>query len=185
MVISQPAVYCLAASKSRLADSVLGRWLRALARPEPVIELGAHVAFAAVADAAPPVVPTAPPTPDPPDATLASDPGDPPLTATERRARAAALRGLFLARQRRFAAAEGAFAEAIRLDPALDLATVPTFWDLERSAHEAVVRVYDEGGQGRRAAILAARLHERFRPRLVPRPLARRDAPAPTPAGTV
>lgn len=178
MVISQPAVFCLVATKSRLADGAFGRWLRALTRPEPVIGPKADIAAAAATPEAPPALAsTASPGADP-----TAGPEDLPLTATERRARAAALRGLFLARQRRFDAAERAFAEAIRLDPALDLATVPTFWDLERSAHEAVVRVYDEGGQGRRASLLAARLHERFRPRLVP---TRPDSAAPTPATTM
>ena len=50
-----------------------------------------------------------------------------PLSAEERRARAAALRGMLLARQRRFGPARRAFAEAIKHDPALDLASVPTF----------------------------------------------------------
>lgn len=170
MVISQPAVLCLAASQSRLTESNFVRWLRRWGRSRPTTPIAPVTA---------PVVESAPeppsPAPDIDDPTAA----DVPLTAAERRARAAALRGLLLARQRRFQAAEQAFAQAIRLDPELDLATVPTFWDLERSAHEAVVRAYDEAGQGHRAAVLAARLQERFRPRLVRR---RPDGIAPSPA---
>lgn len=174
MVISQPAVYCLAVSKERFVDSSLVRWLRSLANPEPIVGET-----------------RATPRPSPrPIAAESVGPGDQapesaPLTAVERRARAAALRGLLLARQRRFDAAERAFAEALRLDPDLDLATVPTFWELERSAHEAVVRVYDAGGQGRRAALLAARLQQRFRPRLVPARPAPASRPDPSPVGSL
>jgi hypothetical protein len=176
MVISQPAIYCLEASKSRLADGFVVRWWRrlgrgrasaAVSRPEfPTFS----PADATRTDAVAPVPPV-PTVAEPVAAVGAVSPEAQAenLTATERRARAAALRGLFLARQRRFPAAERAFAEAVRLDPALDLATIPTFWDLERAAHEGIVRVYETEGHGRRAAVLTARLRERFRPRLVPR----------------
>lgn len=169
MVISQPAVYCLAVSKGRFIDSALVRWLRALGRPEPIIGVTAPAAPHPVETYSAPI------------ANAATEPTTSPLTATERRARAAALRGLLLARQRRFDAAERAFAEAIRLDPALDLATVPTFWELERSAHEAVVRVYDAHGHARRAALLTARLQQRFRPRLLPTRASLAVAPDPSP----
>lgn len=92
---------------------------------------------------------------------------DAPLTAQERRARSAALRGLLLSRQRRFTAAQSAFTEAARLDPDLSLESVPTFWDLERGAHEAVVRAYTEVGRTYEASMLASRLRTTFRPRLV------------------
>ena len=92
----------------------------------------------------------------------------PQLAAHERRARAAALRGLFLARQRRFVSAQRAFTEALQLDSALDLATVPSFWKLERAGHEAAVRAYETVGRGRDAAILASQVRTTFRPRLVP-----------------
>lgn len=90
-----------------------------------------------------------------------------PLTAQERRARSAALRGLLLSRQRRFARAQAAFTEAARLDPALSLESVPTFWDLERGAHEAAVRAYYEVGRSYEASMLASRLRTTFRPRLL------------------
>lgn len=93
-----------------------------------------------------------------------SAPCSPP--ADRRRADAAALRALLLARQRRFPAAAAAFAEALRLDPTLDLTSVPAFWDLERSGHEAAVRAYEEVGREREALILAAKLRRTFRPRL-------------------
>ena len=91
-------------------------------------------------------------------------------TATERRADAAALRALFLARQRRFAAAQAAFAEALRLDPGLDLPAVAGFWELERSGHEAAIRAYEAVGREREALILAAKVRQTFRPRLAPVP---------------
>lgn len=99
-----------------------------------------------------------------------------PLTAQERRARSAALRGLLHGRQRRFEAAQAAFTEAARLDPELTLESVPTFWDMERGAHEAAVRAYTEAGRGSDASLLASRLRTTFRPRLVS---PRRSAPSP------
>ena len=93
-----------------------------------------------------------------------------PLTAQERRARAAAYRGLLLGRQRRFSAAQAAFAEAATLDPLLALESIPTFWDMERGAHEAAVRAYIAAGREREATYLASRLRTTFRPRLVPAP---------------
>ena len=93
-----------------------------------------------------------------------------PLTASERRARAAALRGLALSRGRRFVAAEVAFTEAARLDPGLDLSRTPGFWSLERAAHEAVIAAYDTADRAGDAAILRARVKSTYRPRPV-RPL--------------
>lgn len=89
------------------------------------------------------------------------------LSAPERRARAAALRGLLLARQRRFAGAQAAFAEAVRLDPAFDPTAMPTFWELERAGHEALVGAFLAADRPRDAEALAARLRGTYRPRLV------------------
>lgn len=89
------------------------------------------------------------------------------MSPTERRARAAALRGMMLARQRRLDAAEAAFMEAARLDPSLDLTAIPTFWQLERGAHEATIRAYVASGRQRDANELTARMRTVFRPRLV------------------
>jgi hypothetical protein len=93
-------------------------------------------------------------------------PDDPmPLAANERRARAAALRAMVLSRERRFAAAGAAFAEAARLDPVLDLTRTPAFWTLERAAHEAAIDAYAQAGRERDAAVLRARIHSTFRPK--------------------
>lgn len=88
-----------------------------------------------------------------------------PLSAAERRARAAALRGLTLSRGRRFSAAESAFAEAARLDPALDLTRTPGFWALERAAHEAAITAYLAAGREGDAALLRARVRSTYRPK--------------------
>lgn len=90
------------------------------------------------------------------------------LTAGERRARAAALRGLAFARQRRYDAARSAFAEAAKLDPVLDLTRTPGFWNLGRGAHEAVVAAYLDAGRERDATVLHARIQRTFRPRPLP-----------------
>jgi hypothetical protein len=96
-----------------------------------------------------------------------------PLAANERRARAAALRAMALSRERRFAAAAAAFAEAARLDPVLDLTRTPAFWTLERAAHEAAIDAYAQAGRERDAAVLRARVQSTFRPKpLRPRPQA-------------
>jgi hypothetical protein len=103
-------------------------------------------------------------------APVAVDPAAP-LAANERRARAAALRALALSRERRFDAARAAFAEAARLDPALDLTRTPAFWKLERAAHEAAIDAYLQAGRERDAAVLRARVQSTFRPKpLRPRP---------------
>ena len=88
-----------------------------------------------------------------------------PLSANERRARAAALRALALSRGRRFDAAGAAFTEAARLDPLLDLTRTPAFWTLERAAHEAAVDAYVQAGRERDAAVLRARVQSTFRPK--------------------
>jgi len=94
-----------------------------------------------------------------------------PLAANERRARAAALRAMALGRERRFDAARTAFAEAAGLDPLLDLTRTPTFWRLERAAHEAAIDAYLLAGRERDAAVLRARVQSTFRPKPVrPRP---------------
>ncbi|MGH2618685.1 MAG: hypothetical protein ACRDJC_25945 [Thermomicrobiales bacterium] len=88
-----------------------------------------------------------------------------PLTADERRARAAALRALALSRGRQFGAARAAFTDAARLDPRLDLTRTPAFWTLERAAHEAAIDAYVDVGRDRDAAVLRARVRSTFRPR--------------------
>ncbi len=169
MVISQPALVCAYATWERLVGGPVSLWKR----------LGTRRRRRADAVVPPPAddsASVAVVTGQPPAADESSDAGAPPLTATERRARTAAFRGLLLARQRRFAADAMAFAEAVRLDPALDLTAIPTFWHLERGAHEAAVRAYEAIDRPREAAMLTARLRSTFRPRLV----RSRPKPAPT-----
>ena len=99
-----------------------------------------------------------------------------PLTANERRARAAALRALAFSRARRFDAAQAAFQDAATLDPALDLTRVPTFWSLERGAHEAAITAYTGAGRVGDAAVLRAKVQSVYRPK----PLRARNAAATT-----
>jgi hypothetical protein len=172
MLITQPALICLEAT-----------WHRLLGRPivdEPAVR---HIAPDDT-DAA--VVPALAPANEdvafvaaaqPLSATVSIDVGPPvdasgagPLTANERRARAAALRALALSRGRRFASAQAAFAEAARLDPSLDLTRIPGFWRLERAAHEAAIDAYDDAGRARDAAVLRAQVRSTFRPKPVRAP---------------
>lgn len=137
-------------------------------------------ASAAVAVAESPTV--VPPEPDPP--LSESDAGvrleleafapEAPATATDlaagldaRRAQAAALRALLLARQRRYAEAESAFAQAAGIDRTLDLGALDGFWELERGAHQAAIRAYEAVGRHRDAMVMRATLDGRYRPRLV------------------
>ena len=85
----------------------------------------------------------------------------------QRRLRAAILRAQMLSRQGRFIEAEAAFSEAMALDPELDLARYPTFWELERGGQESAVRALQGAGRSREAMVLRARLENRYRPRLV------------------
>ena len=91
----------------------------------------------------------------------------PTLSADQRRARAAALRASLLARQRRHEEAGRAFAEALALDPEIDLTEAPRFWELERAAHRAAADAYEAVGRTRDAMTLRGRIDLRFRPRLV------------------
>lgn len=165
MIITQPAWMCLVATGRRLTGQ---RPVKpapsppesALSQPNPAVQPVAAVALAKI---------------EPQRASAAAEgstavAASTPLTASERRARAAALRGLALGRQRRFDAARAAFAEAARLDPLLDLTRTPGFWRLERAAHEAAIAAYDDSGRDRDAAVLRARVRSTFRPKPV-RPL--------------
>jgi hypothetical protein len=176
MVISQPAIYCLEASKSRLADGFVVRWWRrlgrgrasaAVSRPEfPTFSPADATRTDAVAPV-PPVPTVAEPgrggwrgVPRTPGRELDGD-----RAARPRRR----LARLVPSPSTPFPGGGARLRGGGPPRPALDLATIPTFWDLERAAHEGIVRVYETEGHGRRAAVLAARLRERFRPRLVPR----------------
>lgn len=123
----------------------------------------------AQAEAMPETVDAATPEPAEPPADpepTAADAGDA-TAADRRRAGAAILRAIMLARQRRFAEAEAAFADAAERDPDLDLARVPAFWELERGGQDAAVRALDAVGRRRDAMVLRARVENRYRPRIV------------------
>ncbi|MCC6313594.1 MAG: hypothetical protein IT337_06240 [Thermomicrobiales bacterium] len=84
-----------------------------------------------------------------------------------RRTQAALLRAMLLARRRRFAEAEAAFAEAASLDPGCDLTATDGFWELERAGHDAAAHAYETSGRPRDALLLRAKIDARYRPRLV------------------
>lgn len=88
----------------------------------------------------------------------------------ERRARVAAVRGMFNARCGDYEAARLAFSDAAR-EPAVSLADVPGFWHLPRAGMTAAVLAYEDVGRIRDAAALGAEITHRFRPRpLRPKP---------------
>jgi hypothetical protein len=133
MMISQPALICLEATWQRLlgrrvVDEVPG------GMPAPNLSNVEAIGAANLSANDRPASPLVSSVPveymdakSPPD--IAVNPRvDAPLTANERRARAAALRALALSRGRRFDAARAAFTEAARLDPTLDLTRTPAFW---------------------------------------------------------
>jgi hypothetical protein len=97
-----------------------------------------------------------------------------PLTVGERKARAAAVRGLVNARDGRFDKARALFTEALTHDPSLDLTQIPTFWKLPRGGQDAAVEAYHESGMIKEAKVLSSNLNYHFRPKLVrrrPRPV--------------
>ena len=172
MVISGPAAVGLEQAWARIERAVSVGWTLAWSRvrggdaqsmPAVAASLASGAAFAPVEASTPPER-VAPSRPRPEQEDQAE-----PLSAEERRARAAAVRGLMLARKRCYGTAQAAFAEAAALDPELDLARVPTFWELHRAGQETVVRAYEEAGRSRDAAVLAATLRHTYRPRPVPR----------------
>lgn len=87
------------------------------------------------------------------------------LSGHEQRARVLALRGLSQARDGEYERAQTTFASAARLDPQLDLALLPSFWDLPRRAHEVAIAALHDAGRRRDAAALTATVKTRFRPR--------------------
>lgn len=174
MLITQPALICLETTWHRL----IGRAVNDEPEARPCVpEAGIAAETSVLASvteemAVAACTQTLPETADP-QATLSTEEGGAgPLTANERRARAAALRALALSRGRRFASAQSAFVEAARLDPTLDLTRIPGFWRLERAAHEAAIDAYDEAGRARDAAVLRAQVRSTFRPKPVRTPMA-------------
>ncbi len=87
------------------------------------------------------------------------------LARHEQRARVLALRGLSQARDGEYERAQTTFASAARLDPRLDLALLPSFWELPRPAHEVAIAALHDANRGRDAAALTATMRTRFRPR--------------------
>ncbi|MCA9864191.1 MAG: hypothetical protein KC432_14255 [Thermomicrobiales bacterium] len=197
MIVTQPALLCLASFWSTFTGRTSTRAVQADSAPGPASPPSAAVerataireerlVHATAVHAAPPDIrqdavsadtpaleqPATAPLPDVEPAAS----GTGPLTANERRARAAALRALAFGRARRFDAAEAAFADAATLDPSLDLTRVPTFWSLERAAHEAAIAAYVAAGRAGDAAVLRARVQSVYRPK----PLRPRGVPATT-----
>jgi hypothetical protein len=86
------------------------------------------------------------------------------LAGHEQRARVLALRGLSQARDGEYERAQTTFASAARLDPMLDLALLPSFWNLPRRAHEVAVEALHDANRARDAASLTAAIRTRFRP---------------------
>lgn len=84
----------------------------------------------------------------------------------QRDAKAAAVRGLFLARSERLGEARTAFAQAAA-DASIDLSEVPGFWQLSRSAMLIASVAYEDVGRFREASALSARVRTRYRPREV------------------
>jgi hypothetical protein len=165
MMISQPAWICLEATwqrlwRRRLTDAEADRVPDAPHQMPPVARKAEDVPRIEAAVAAETALATKTDL-SPENAGTASGP----LTASERRARAAALRALALSRGRRFDGARAAFTDAALLDPALDLTRTPAFWKLERAAHEAAIDAYEAAGRDRDAAVLRARVRSTFRPK--------------------
>lgn len=164
VVISEPAVVCLNGSVDiRYQDS--GGWRRFFwwrsRRPHSDARIAApHQALSAAAPVATSVT----------EVTAAATNervGVSGPTET-RRAESAAMRGVFLARSRRYAAAEAAFVEAIGLDATLDLLASEAFWTMPRAGQEAAMRAYGGVGRARDAAVVKATLQAVYRPRLIP-----------------
>lgn len=88
-------------------------------------------------------------------------------------ARAAATRGLFLARSERLGEARAAFAQAAA-DTSIDLTELPGFWQLSRGAMLVAAIAYEDVERYRDAAALSARIRTRYRPRALP-PTANRS----------
>ena len=200
MIVSQPALLCLTSFWNNLTGRASVGEVHAEAVPKPAMPPASAIERAATireerlkhatqsaalqqereAEHARPFVAHATPVEEKPASSLpgeqAASSGVGPLTADERRARAAALRALAFSRARRFDAAQTAFRDAATLDPSLDLTRVPTFWSLERSAHEAAIAAYVAVGRTGDAAVLRAKVQSVYRPK----PLRPRNVPATT-----
>jgi hypothetical protein len=90
------------------------------------------------------------------------------LSPNEERARIYAVKGYLRARDGQYDGARDQFVHAIKLDPCLDLTSIPHFWALPRGAHNAAVAALEVVDRHREAARLAAIIERRFRPRAIP-----------------
>ena len=98
------------------------------------------------------------------------------ISGGERSARLEAERALILARGGKLAEAVEAFHTAAK-DPAVDLSSLPGFWDMPRSSMMTAVRAYEQADRLRDAAALEARIRHLMRPRaLRPVPSAARPS---------
>ena len=181
MVISEPAVAGLELTRERVQRVVAEGWarLRSQLAGDPASSISGRPSVACSVTSrldTDPQIAATPASAVPAESDPEPDPNALSLTPTERRARASAVRGLMLARKRCYGTAQEAFAEAATLDPALDLASVPTFWELHRAGQETAVRGYERAGRIRDAAVLAGTLRYTFRPRALS---ARRGTPPP------
>jgi hypothetical protein len=173
MVISNQAMWVLESTRERWADRFFGRWRRHRTPADDHAALlpGSVEIFAAdgsLAKAPGAVIMQDQDSPMVGPSDSESDAGSP-LSAAERRARAVAVSALMRVRDGRFDLARDLFAEAAALDPALDLSTVPGFWNLPRRGQEAAVTAYELSDRISDAELLAANLRYRFRPKLVRR----------------
>jgi len=92
------------------------------------------------------------------------------MTLGQRGALALAVQGVLFARRRRHEDALGAFTGAVRLDPALDLASLDGFWSLPRAGQQAAVLAYEAAERQKEATMLEATLRQMYRPRALLRP---------------
>ncbi len=90
------------------------------------------------------------------------------MTLVQRPALALVIQGILFARRRRHDDAQVAFAGAVRLDPALDLASLDGFWSLPRAGQQDAVDAYEAAAHYWEAATLKATLRQTYRPRAVP-----------------
>lgn len=173
MIITQPALICLETALRRLWNRNAAAEFSGVVPPSPIPQ-AASADRGGNAPSAPGLLlieDASGGRPSPPALATVYEGQAAPLTAPERRARAAALRALAFGRERRFDAARIAFVMAARLDPSLDLTRTPAFWQLERGAHEAAIAAYLEVGRDDDAALLRARIRSTFRPKpLRPQP---------------
>jgi hypothetical protein len=88
------------------------------------------------------------------------------LPASEREARAQAVRALYAARAGDLDSAQHFFTLAAS-ETSIDLCNIPGFWHLSRAAMLTAVSAYEEAGRLRDASALSARIRTKLRPRIL------------------